>query len=121
MDHADRPAFLRRLIFLASAIYPTFTYGDVPDRWVSGDETAAEKLVEGTDAHRKTLYRYLEQHAGAPWFLDEMFSSIDLYFLVMRDWRPGVEWFEKECPLLNAIGRRSAELSEVEEIAKKLR
>ena len=120
LDHADRPDFLRWLIFLASAIYPTFTYGDVPNRWVSGDETAGKKLLDGTDAHRKTLYRYMEKHAGTPWFLGELFSCIDLYFLVMRDWRPGIEWFEQECPRLNAIGLRSAAVSEVKEIAKKL-
>lgn len=42
-DHPERPVFLRYLILLVSAIYPTFTYGDAPKRWLDGDEKAAKK------------------------------------------------------------------------------
>ena len=31
-DHPEREAFLRWLIFLVAAVYPTFTYGDEPER-----------------------------------------------------------------------------------------
>lgn len=30
-----RPGFLRRLVWLAANVYPTFTYGDYPERWRS--------------------------------------------------------------------------------------
>src|SRR5262249_46377989 len=33
-----RAQFLRWLIFLVCAVYPTFTYGDDPKRWLAGDE-----------------------------------------------------------------------------------
>jgi GST-like protein len=112
----ERPAFLRWLIFIVSAIYPTFTYGDVPKRWVNGDESAATMLVESTDEHRKFLYRHIEQHAGDPWFLGDVFSCIDLYFLVMCYWRPKNEWFERECPKLSAIGQRVATLPAVMQV-----
>ena len=115
-DQVERPAFLRWLMFIVSAVYPTFTYGDVPERWVGGDEPASEKLLQGTDEHRKTLYRYMEQHTGTPWFLGETFSCIDLYFNVMRYWRPRNEWFETECPRLNAIGQRAAELPAIKQV-----
>src|SRR3954471_21721690 len=29
-DHPDRPAFLRRLVFIVAALYPTWAYGDDP-------------------------------------------------------------------------------------------
>jgi GST-like protein len=112
-DHPARPAFLRWLTFLIAAVYPTFTYGDVPERWVAGDEAAARKLRHGTDAHRKTLWLYLETVAGQPWFLGETFSAIDLYLWRMRGWRPGVEWFREQCPRLQAIGERTAQLPAV--------
>lgn len=115
-----RPAFLRWLMFIVSAAYPTFTYGDVPGRWVGGDGVAADKLVIGTDAHRKSLYRYMEQHAGSPWFQGESFSCIDLYIQVMRHWRPGNEWFERECPGLAAIGERVAELAAVKPVINRV-
>ena len=115
-DKTERPAFLRWLIFIVSAIYPTFTYGDVPKRWVNGDESAASKLVKSTDEHREFLYRHIEQHAGDPWFLGDVFSCIDIYFLVMCYWRPKNEWFERECPKLSAIGQRVATLPAVKQV-----
>ncbi len=118
-DQPERPKFLRWLIFIVSAIYPTFTYGDVPKRWVNGEESAGEKLVKGTDEHREFLYRYIEQYAGDPWFLGDVFSCIDLYFHVMCYWRPRNEWFERECPRLSAIGQRVAALPAVKQVTRR--
>lgn len=115
-DDPLRPSFLRTLMFLASAVYPTFTYGDVPDRWVEADAEAAAKLRRGTDEHRLTLYRHLEQQCGAPWFLGGTFSGLDLYFWVMRNWRPGRQWFAESCPRLDAVAERAATLPGVRRV-----
>jgi GST-like protein len=115
-DHPDRTAFLRWLVFLVSAVYPTFTYGDVPKRWVDGDEEAGKKLRKGTDEHRQMLWRYLEGIVGEPWFLGETFSALDVYIWLMRWWRPGREWFAAECPRLDAVGRRSEALPAVAQV-----
>jgi GST-like protein len=114
--HPDRPAFLRWLVFLVAAIYPTFTYGDRPRRWVEDDGDAGRRLRRGTDAHRLTLWRQVESVARAPWFLGETFSAIDLYLWLMRHWRPGPEWFAAECPRVDAIGRRATELPAVAQV-----
>jgi len=53
--HPQRTAFLRWLVFLASAVYPTFTYGDDPKRWLAGDEVAGKLLRESTDLRSKGL------------------------------------------------------------------
>jgi GST-like protein len=103
-DDAVRAAFLRWLIFLVSAIYPTFTYGDVPKRWVGGDETAGKLLRAGTDEHRNMLWQYVEPHIPGPWFLGEQWSVLDLYLWPMTFWRPGRAWFAEHCPKLHAIG-----------------
>lgn len=118
-DHPTRNEFLRWLIFLVSAVYPTFTYGDVPTRWVEEDEDAAARLRRGTDEHRKTLFRHMETRAGHPWFLGVDFSSLDLYLWIMRYWRPGNEWFEAECPRLNEIGLQAAEVPAVQEVQQR--
>lgn len=99
-----RPAFLRWLVFISAAIYPTFVYGDVPNRWVS-DEAAAAELRARTLEVRKGHWRQIEsQIAPAPWFLGAPFSALDIYVGAMTQWRPGRAWFKSECPKLHAIG-----------------
>jgi GST-like protein len=104
VGHPQRAAFLRWLLFLVSAVYPTFTYGDVPKRWVAGDEAAAKLLRAATDDHRKLLWRYVESRIDGPWFLGATWSALDLYMWPMTFWRPGRDWFAAECPKLHAIG-----------------
>ena len=104
---SSRPAFLRRLIWLAANVYPTFTYGDYPQRWVS-DET--EALRTSTDAYRETLWREFDSDVGAGrWVLGAEFSVLDIYVAVMTHWRPRRAWFARECPRLSAIATRVQE------------
>jgi GST-like protein len=91
---------LRWLVFLIAAMYPTFTYGDEPDRWV-GD--AGARLRAATDAHRQKLWHQLEAAARGPWFLGARFSLLDVYIGAMTRWRPGRAWFADACPRLTAI------------------
>ncbi len=102
--HPQRTAFLRWLVFLASAVYPTFTYGDDPKRWLAGDEVAGKLLRESTDRHREKLFRYVEAEIEGPWFLGATFSALDLYLWPMTYWRPKRSWFEANCPKLHRIG-----------------
>jgi GST-like protein len=104
VEHPRHTAFLRWLVFLVAAVYPTFTFGDVPKRWVAGDETAAKALRASTDEHRKKLFRYVEGQIDGPWFLGDTWSALDLYLWPMTFWRPGRDWFRAECPKLHAIG-----------------
>jgi GST-like protein len=97
-----RPTALRWLVFLIAAVYPTFTYGDEPEKWI-GD--AGPMLREATFGHRRTLWKQLESVAGAPWFLGETRSAIDLYIGVMTHWRPRREWFANDCPKLFSIAK----------------
>jgi GST-like protein len=103
---AERPRFLRLLIFVVAAIYPTFTYGDFPARWVAAEHGA--ELVASTDRHRETLWRWLETRAapGGPWLLGAPFSALDLYAGVMTRWRPRRPWFAEHCPRLTEVARR---------------
>jgi GST-like protein len=104
--HGARPAFLRWLMFLVAAVYPTFTYGDVTERWVGTGhkEGAGKALREGTDEHRRTIWRFVETQVEGPWFLGKTLSALDLYMWMMTKWRPGADWFKAECPKLYAIG-----------------
>lgn len=95
-----RRDFLRWLMFLVAAVYPTFTYGDDPKKWV-GD--AADTLRQSTDEHRMSLWRLVEGAVRGPWFLGERPSALDLYISVMTRWRPRREWFAENCPRLHTI------------------
>jgi len=98
-----RPQFLRWLQFLVSAVYPTFTYGDRPERWLPGHASAGDALTDANIEHRKAMYRHMEAHAGAPYFLGDQISVIDLYLWAMNHWRPRQAWFAAETPKLHAI------------------
>ena len=108
----QRAAFLRWIAFLVAAVYPTFTYGDGPARWVGDD--AGPRLRASTDAHREQLLRFLDAEvAGKPWFLGKRFSALDLYLPVLRLWRPGAEWWRTNVPKLDAIATRCEKLPPV--------
>jgi GST-like protein len=107
-----RAAFHRWSVFLVAAVYPTFTYGDEPRKWVA-DEAGAKLLRESTDRHREALWQQVEDAAGSPWFLGERRSALDLYVAVMTRWRPGILWFAKRTPRLAAIAKRAAALDAV--------
>lgn len=93
----ERAAFLRWLVFVVANIYPTFTYADVPTRFVKHAEAAKAFRVE-TDAYALRLWRAVEAAAGTPWFLGARPSALDLYFAVMTHWRPKRAWFAEHAP-----------------------
>lgn len=102
-----RAAFLRWSAFLVGALYPTWTYGDEPAKWVP-DAGGARQLRESTDRHRQALWLQVEEAAGAPWFLGGRMSAIDLYIAVMTRWRPGRKWFAANTPRLAAIAEKTS-------------
>lgn len=91
---------LRWLVFLVANVYPTFTYGDHPEKFI-GD--AGPLLGEATHAYRQKLWKQLETVAKGPWFLGDTRSILDVYVSVMSRWRPRREWFASECPKLHEI------------------
>jgi GST-like protein len=108
----SRAQFHRWTAFLVAAVYPTFTYGDEPAKWVA-DKAAAQALRESTDRHREHLLRQMNEAAGAPWFLGGRMSAIDLYLTVMSHWRPGRKWFAVKTPKLMAIAEKTAAIPKV--------
>lgn len=110
----ERAAFLRWLVFLVANIYPTFTYADDPARFVAVNN-ARDPFRAATDAYAQRLWRQVESAAGAPWFLGERFSALDIYIGVMTRWRPRRGWFETETPKLFAIARKADARPELKE------
>jgi GST-like protein len=102
-----RTAFLRWSTFLVAAVYPTFTYGDEPVKWVE-DSKGAKQLRESTDRHREAQWLRLEEIAGDPWFLGPRMTALDLYVAVMTRWRPGRKWFSAHTPRLLAVAEKTS-------------
>lgn len=102
LEESERTRFLRWLIFIVANIYPTYTYVDDPARFVP-DKAAHVGYVGKVSAYAKKLYSVLEAEAGAPWFLGDRFSAIDIYIAVLSHWRPRRAWFEEHAPKFTAI------------------
>jgi GST-like protein len=110
-----RAEFLRWLVFIVAAIYPTFTYGDVPSRYVGG-QTAQDELRASTDAARQRYWSVLEAAVTpSPWMLGP-FSALDIYVTVMVHWRPGREWFAENCPKLDAVAEAGLALPQLKPV-----
>jgi GST-like protein len=101
-----RPGCLRWLIFIVANIYPTFTYGDDPARFVTV-EAARAPFRASIDAYRERLWRVVEQAASQPWFIGEAISAIDIFIAVMTRWEPHRPWFAANCPRLTEIASRA--------------
>ena len=109
---AARLPFLRWLVFLVANVYPTYTYGDEPTRFVDGAD-AAQSFRGHVDTYAKKLYAQLESAAASPWFLGERFSALDIYICVMTRWRPKREWFATNTPNLAAIAARTEQVPQL--------
>ena len=112
--NAERQAFLRWLIFIVANIYPTYTYGDEPSRFAS-DKAGQDDFKQHVDAYRIRLYIMFEEQSGAPWFLNERFSALDIYTCVLTQWEPGREWFEEHAPKLVASATATMQLDTLRE------
>ena len=106
----ERGRFYRLLIWLVANVYPTFTYGDYPERWAP---SATEELVASTNRHRETLYRWLEGQVAEPFVLGDEPCALDIYIAVMVAWRPRAPWFEQNTPKLMRIAERTRQLPPV--------
>lgn len=105
---AERPGFLRWLVFLVANVYPTFTYADDPARFVKADEAVRQAFRAEVDAYALRLWGMAEAAAGRPWFLGERFSALDIYLAVMTRWRPRRDWFATHAPKLLAAADAAA-------------
>ncbi|RPD96111.1 glutathione S-transferase family protein [Candidatus Pantoea deserta] len=110
----QRERFYHWLVWLVTTIYPTFTYGDYPQRWtVAG----AEELKQSTDAQRKRGFCWLEtQIGGSDYLLGDSISLLDAYLPVMVRWQPREAWFQTETPGLWAIAQRVKKREELQSV-----
>jgi GST-like protein len=102
-----RPAFLRWIVFFASSIYPMFTVGDFPERWVK-DEEAQVELKEASIQRTLTCWRMLEEGLSpAQFLLGDTMSVLDVYAAMVSRWRPGRKRIREVAPRVVAAAERA--------------
>lgn len=106
VSDALRPTFLRWLVYVVANIYPTFTYADVPGRFVA-EPAAAGDFRKRVDQYAQTLFQELEAAAVGPWFLGQSLSALDFFVATLVQWRPGPDWFGSETPRLFESAQRT--------------
>lgn len=111
-DDALRPSFLRWLVFIVANIYPTYTYGDEPARFMPVKD-AQGAFLETVELYRKKLYGELEEAASEPWFLGERFSALDIFVCTLSRWGPKRPWFAEQAPKLFSIAEATQELEQL--------
>jgi len=118
LESSDIPQFWRYLMLLSTSVYPTYTYGDDPKKWVAGEKAIGE-LKASTDRHREKLWLYIDRGFHGPYFLGENFSVLDIFITVMSHWRPGRRWFQDNCPRLASVSARVEAFPELKEILER--
>jgi GST-like protein len=100
---------------MVANIYPTFTYADVPGRFVPGEE--AQKAFEANvNAYERRLWQMVEAQASTPWFLGARFTALDLFIAVMTKWRPRGAWFKTHASRLHAIALAAEAAPQIAEV-----
>jgi GST-like protein len=102
-----RPAFLRHLVYFPAAIYPMYTVGDYPERFVK-DKAVQAELKEATVQRTLDAWAALEASLGpGPFFLGERMSVLDVYAAMLSRWRPGRERIRAVAPRAIAAAERA--------------
>lgn len=91
-------------------VYPTFTYGDYPERWAP---SAPEELRTATDRRREELYLWLETQLAEPFACGQRVTALDAYIACVISWRPRRGWFAEHAPRLLAVAERVRALPQV--------
>jgi GST-like protein len=104
---ARRPTFLRWLAFFVASIYPMFTVGDFPARWV--DDPEAQKQLKARSVDRTlACWRILEEGlAPTQYMLGDSLTAIDVYASIMTRWRPGRDRIRAVAPRVVAAAERA--------------
>lgn len=111
---ACRGQFYRLLVWLVANVYPTFTYGDYPERWTPG---MPGELVASTDHYRERLYLWLETQLGeGPYLFGDTVTIIDAYWPVLIHWGPRQPWFARHTPKLFALAGQVSRRAELHAI-----
>ncbi len=103
LSDANRPAYLRWMVYIPAAIYPMYTVKDNVASWVS-DGDAQVELTANTIDRITACWKIMEAGVSpSPFIFGETPTFLDLYVSVVSRWTPGRESFTENCPKLGAM------------------
>lgn len=85
---ADRPAFLRWLLFMATSIYMTMARLNHPERFTIAERDLQPDPAGAADAIERQFDIAAGGIVGDPWFLPRGYSALDIYLTMLVDWHP---------------------------------
>ncbi|QJE71815.1 glutathione S-transferase family protein [Aerophototrophica crusticola] len=113
-----RPTFLRWLVYLPAAIYPMYTVGDVPERWVNGED--AQRLLKEATVNRTLRCWELMEQGLKPkpgqFLLGETMTILDLYVAMVTRWRPRRDRIRQVAPNVVAAAERAEQDPRIAEL-----
>lgn len=116
-NSAARDRFYHWLVWLVANVYPTFTYGDYPERWT---RQGAAELVDSSDRYRERCYLWLEgQLDNSAWLLGDNVTLLDAYLPPLTCWKPRQSWFAAQTPKLWAIAQRVRSREELKTVIER--
>jgi GST-like protein len=106
VDDPRRPAFLRWMAFVSSAIYALFWILDEPSRMT--DETPQQALIKQRIEDRLAqCWAIMESQINPGEFLiGDQISVLDVYVTVISRWEPGRRRFYEIAPRIGEVVRR---------------
>lgn len=114
----DRPDFLRWMLFLASAHYPTLLRFYYPDRRTA-DANGADGVKAAAIAEAEQLFEVVEAHlAGRTWLVSDMMTIADVYLAMLAFWLPPDDKPRETWTNVVGLCRRVAENPVVAELNK---
>lgn len=115
-DAAERPAFLRWLIYMAASPYMTFVQFNHPERFLEDPHTHAA-LVANARNRLKHQFRLLDAViAGAPFFLKSGLTALDFYVFMLVSFFPEREKLLFGCPKLDRLVQAVSERESVQRV-----
>jgi len=103
---ARRPAFLRWMAFVSSAIYALYWVKDDPSRLLA-DEAAQGEIRARLAERIAHCWSVMEAAlTPAPFLLGESMSVLDLYVTVVSRWTPRKALHESVAPRIGGVVRR---------------
>jgi GST-like protein len=104
--HRKRPAFLRWMSFISSAIYSLYWIRDDPSR-LSDDKAEQAKIRERTAARMLDCWAMMEAQVEPGHYLQgDTLGVLDLYVTVISRWGPRRKRFYEVAPRMGEVVRR---------------
>lgn len=103
IDDPDRARFLFWLVAMATGGYPTFSRACHPEQFTD-DDFANETVARVAERQLADFFDVIEGAiSGSPFFLEQGYTALDIYLVMLTEWIGARQQFLAERPRLAAL------------------